>query len=59
MARWIFVPLYGCKCSNCDNKPYPFKTDSTVDDYWAPKYCPNCGEEMENGNGEKYVPIVG
>lgn len=40
--------IYGCRCSKCQKNPIYFI--SGYEDWWMhqlPKYCPNCGYEME------------
>lgn len=57
-ARWVAVEdgertkgtwekKFGeCNCSVCGQRPYPYQTDSSEDDYWTPNFCPNCGADM-------------
>lgn len=40
--------IYDCKCSKCSKSPLNFVGGS--ENWWMlelPKYCPNCGSEME------------
>lgn len=40
--------IYNCKCSKCSKSPLNFVGGS--ENWWMiklPKYCPNCGSEME------------
>ena len=40
--------IYDCKCSKCGKSPLNFVGGS--ENWWMlelPKYCPNCGSEME------------
>lgn len=40
--------IYNCKCSKCNKSPLNFVGGS--ENWWMfelPKYCPNCGSEME------------
>lgn len=40
--------IYDCKCSKCSKSPLSFV--GGYEDWWMlelPKYCPNCGSEME------------
>ena len=40
--------IYNCKCSKCSKSPLNFVGGYEV--WWMlelPKYCPNCGSEME------------
>lgn len=40
--------IYNCKCSKCRKSPLNFI--GGYEDWWMlklPKYCPNCGSEME------------